>query len=201
MKTVIFTVLFFLFGTSSAVEALPADNLIKLIQQGGYVLYFRHAATDHSEKDIDRKNLKNCDTQRNLSELGKRQAVAIGAGFKEKNIPVGKILASPWCRTRHTAQLAFGRANLNSDLGFSISLSREDTQHLKNALEIMLTTTPDDGVNTVLVSHTSNLKETTGIWPKPEGAIAVFRPDAEEKLGYKYFGMIEPNYWFGLAAD
>ena len=179
---------------------MTPDELVKLIQQGGYVLYFRHAATDHNQSDIDRSNLDDCKTQRNLAELGRRQAKAIGAGFKSFNIPVGKILSSPWCRAKDTATIAFGRVEPTQDLGFSISKTKEETDYLSKALIKMLTEPPAAGTNTLLFAHTSNLKDATGIWPKPEGAMIVFKPDQDEKTGYKYFGMIEPNYWLGLFA-
>ncbi len=180
---------------------LTADELVKMLQQGGYVVYLRHAATDLQQKDSDRKNLENCGTQRNLSELGKQQAMAIGAGFKTKKISVGKILSSPWCRTKDTAYLGFGRAEITTELSFSISKSSEDTQRLSTLLNIMLTQQPEVGTNTILVSHSSNLKEAAGVWPKPEAVMVVFKPDQNEESGYKYYGMIKPNYWLGLAEN
>jgi len=176
-----------------------ADELVKMMQQGGYVIYFRHAATDHSQKDVDRKNLTNCATQRNLSELGKKQSLAIGVGFKTKNISVGKILSSPWCRAKDTAKLGFGRVEIVADLGFSISRSKQDTRRLSKALNKMLSQPPENGTNTLLFSHTSNLKEATGVWPKPEAVMMIFKPDQSKDLGYEYFGMITPDYWLGLA--
>lgn len=201
MKDLFKAALLLLVGLN-AVQAndLTADELVEMMQQGGYVIYLRHAATDHKQKDIDRKNLENCGTQRNLSELGKQQAMVIGASFKVKNISVSKVLSSPWCRAKDTAYLGFGRAEITSDLGFSISKSTEDTQRLSKALNRMLVEQPASGTNTVIVSHTSNLKEATGVWPKPEAVMVLFKPDQEETSGYKYLGMIKPDYWLSLAS-
>ncbi len=52
-------------------------------------------------------SLADCDTQRNLGELGRAQAVRIGARFRQQKVKVGKVLASQWCRTTETAQAAF----------------------------------------------------------------------------------------------
>ncbi|ALP54314.1 hypothetical protein Tel_14825 [Candidatus Tenderia electrophaga] len=174
--------------------------LIKLIQQGGYVIYFRHAATDHDQFDLDRSMLDDCSTQRNLDALGRRQAEAIGEGFKRLRIPVGKILASPWCRAKDTAMMAFGRVETTEDLSFSISKGKQETDRLAHALRKMLRETPSPRSNTVLIAHTSNLKEATGIWPKPEGAMAVFKPDPDADTGYEYLGMLGPGYWLGGIA-
>jgi len=79
------------------------------------VLYFRHAATDSGGVDSI-ESLGNCAAQRNLSEQGRTDSRAIGRGFGQSEIPVGRVLASPFCRTLDTARLAFGRAEPTPDL-------------------------------------------------------------------------------------
>ena len=49
--------------------------------------------------------LDDCATQRNLDDAGRAQARALGARLKAERIPIGRVLASPWCRTRETAVL------------------------------------------------------------------------------------------------
>src|SRR5918992_1485576 len=85
------------------------------LRRGGYVLALRHAATDFSMSDTTR-DLRDCSRQRNLSAEGRRQARSIGSAFRRLGIPVGVVLASPYCRTRETARLAFGRARSSRDL-------------------------------------------------------------------------------------
>src|SRR3970040_1898699 len=41
--------------------------LVEALRQGGYVIYFRHARTDFSQKDV---SLAGCERQRNLSDYG-----------------------------------------------------------------------------------------------------------------------------------
>jgi Histidine phosphatase superfamily (branch 1) len=84
-------------------------RLADRLRRGGYVLAFRHAATDFSMTDSTR-DLRDCSGQRNLTAEGRRQARSIGREFRRLAIPVGRVLASPFCRTRETASLAFGRA-------------------------------------------------------------------------------------------
>ncbi len=76
--------------------------LLDLLARGGLVIFFRHAATDFSQTDTDRQNLQNCQTQRNLSEQGRSDARGIGQAFQALGIPVGQLLASPYCRTLET---------------------------------------------------------------------------------------------------
>src|SRR6266850_170464 len=90
-------------------ELTPAELLAEL-RKGGYVLYFRHAATDFSQNDERMKSYEDCADQRNLIDRGRSDARAIGAAIRELRIPVERVLASPFCRTVETAQLLFGRA-------------------------------------------------------------------------------------------
>ena len=46
-----------------------------------------------------------CATQRNLTDAGRAEARAIGAAIRALRIPVGDVLASPYCRTMETGTL------------------------------------------------------------------------------------------------
>ena len=64
---------------------LAGKTLIAALRQGGYVIYFRHAATDMTQTDSD---LSRCETQRNLNAQGRADARVIGAAFQTLGIPV-----------------------------------------------------------------------------------------------------------------
>jgi len=174
-------------------ELKSSEVLIDDIRKGGYVLYFRHAATNRSQTDIDTSNLDDCSTQRNLSEKGREQSRVIGKAFRELDIPVGTVLTSPYCRCVDTAMLAFGRGIKRQDLQFTISKDKQETQRLSDVLKVMLATIPAAGTNTVLVGHTGNLREATNVWPKPEAVMHVFEPLGVN--GFKHIGRIEPDRW------
>src|SRR5216684_6878924 len=89
---------------------LPPAELLSELRKGGYVLYFRHAATDFSQNDERMKSYEDCANQRNLIDRGRAEARAVGAAIRELRIPIEPVLASPFCRTVETAQLIFGRA-------------------------------------------------------------------------------------------
>lgn len=55
--------------------------------------------------------LADCASQRNLNDAGVAHAKRIGKWFAEKKLRPTKVRHSPWCRTRDTAQLAFGRSS------------------------------------------------------------------------------------------
>ena len=56
------------------------------------------------------KSYEDCASQRNLTDKGRGEARAIGEHVKRLGIPIGTVLASPFCRTMETARLAFGKA-------------------------------------------------------------------------------------------
>ncbi|HET7524673.1 MAG TPA: histidine phosphatase family protein [Burkholderiaceae bacterium] len=74
---------------------------------------FRHGKTDLSTTDADRGSLANCAAQRILSAQGRQQMTDIGQQVRRLGIPVGTVLASPYCRTLDTAKPAFGRVTSN----------------------------------------------------------------------------------------
>jgi hypothetical protein len=87
--------------TAAASEAAAWNAL----RQGGIVL-FRHANAPGGG-DPAGMQLGDCATQRNLDEAGRLQARRIGDAFRTRDIAVGRVLTSQWCRTRETAELAF----------------------------------------------------------------------------------------------
>src|SRR3990172_5990252 len=96
--------------SSVPARTIPPAELLATLRQGGYILYFRHAGTDFSQNDKNMKSYEDCANQRNLTDKGRNDARAIGAAIRELRIPVGRVMASPLCRTVETAELVFGRA-------------------------------------------------------------------------------------------
>jgi hypothetical protein len=86
--------------------------LLNMLRQGGYILYARHGEATVGE---DQRNLsfRDCNTQRNLSMYGRRQAVYYGEILRSLNIPISyPVISSPFCRAIETAKLAFGWENI-----------------------------------------------------------------------------------------
>lgn len=153
--------------------------LLPKLQKGGYVFYFRHAATDMFQLD-DHPVIGDCATQRNLSDEGKDQALAIGRAFRSQNIPVGMVLSSPFCRCVETAQLAFGKAVVEDSLFFATRLSAEERNNNAKRLRNLMAKRPNPGSNTVIVAHNANLMEAYGIWPDEEGDAYLYKPSGAD---------------------
>ncbi len=172
-------------------EWRDVPDLVARLRNGGMVLYFRHAATDRSQKDARPVVLSDCAKQRNLSDEGLRQSQTIGEAFRALGIRVGPVFSSPFCRTIDMANLAFGKFEKWGSLAFVIGVSAADKSIAEAALRRMLSEPPPAGQNRVVISHTANLKDATGIWPKPEGVAIVFEPRGAQ--GFQPVARIAPD--------
>lgn len=77
--------------------------------RSGAVLLMRHTQTTAGVGDPAGWRLERCDSQRNLDASGIAHARRIGQWFASRQLRVTVVRNSPWCRTRDTAMLAFGR--------------------------------------------------------------------------------------------
>jgi phosphohistidine phosphatase SixA len=94
------------------VAAAADDNEAAAWQalRAGAIVLFRHAQAP-GVGDPAQFRIGDCNTQRNLDATGRAQSQRIGARLRAQGVTVGKVLASQWCRTMETAELAFpGRA-------------------------------------------------------------------------------------------
>lgn len=196
-------VLFCILAISSSVFAsqklaMTPSELVKALQQGGYILYIRHGKTQLSQKDSPTADLSDCSKQRNLSEEGIQQTQEMAKQLKQHGIAVKQVWSSPYCRCVDTAKYLFGDFLIEPQLQFSISKNPVESKKLGMALKRMMLELPQDGHNYAFVGHTSNLRDGVGVWPKPEGVMVVFK-NQSGKLVYQ--GMIQPNDWRTLESS
>jgi broad specificity phosphatase PhoE len=160
------------------------------LRDGGHVLVFRHARTD-TRTELQ-ESLDSCARQRNLTRAGRAQARRIGADLRALGIPIGEVLASPMCRTRETAELAFGEAELSRDLlSLGVDGTAADDEERITALEEAVAARPAEG-NTVLVTHTGNIGNALGE-SVDEGEALVYTRG-------RLVRTVRPEEWSALAA-
>lgn len=146
--------------TGSPAVAAGNDALWTLLRGGGQVVLLRHAATDMEQRDHVGAPLSDCSRQRNLNEDGREDARLIGAVFRVRAIPVGRVLSSGYCRCMETAQLAFGRAEGWAAL--QQALTNKTLQEARVAeIRAVAGERPTDG-NLVLVTHQYPVRLLTG---------------------------------------
>lgn len=181
-------------------SAAFAASLLRDLRAGGLVIYFRHSLTIRAgQPDND---LSSCDNQRNLTEAGRALSRTIGEAIRNLRIPVGDVLASPYCRCYETAQLAFGR---HAVAGFLETNGDPDDFAEKARLAELaarLRVQPSGATNTVLVAHGNNLGGLAKWHGYPRLRIAeaeavVFKPRGDGPA--EVLGTVMGNAWGGLT--
>ncbi|HYQ94227.1 MAG TPA: histidine phosphatase family protein [Burkholderiales bacterium] len=175
-------------------ELAPAQLLAELLK-GGYILYFRHAATDFSQNDERMKSFEDCARQRNLVDRGRSDARAAAAAIRRLGIPVERVLASPFCRTVETAQLLFGRAEKMQEVRGGPSAPAGSERYA--ALRKILATPVPAGTNLAVVGHGNPFHSVAGPPYLAEGEAAVIRPLGAD---FQIVARIPVDRWDALAS-
>jgi phosphohistidine phosphatase SixA len=164
-----------------AQPALPApaagsaeqDRLVQALRGGGVVVLMRHSATVPGIGDPPGFRMDDCPTQRNLSDAGRAQAQRIGQWFRQHGIEPTILRASPWCRTRETAMLAFGRSEDWPALSNLLRDRSRQDEHAKEVLDSIARIGARD--LHVLVSHGVTIDAFIGEYLQ-QGEMVVVRP-------------------------
>jgi broad specificity phosphatase PhoE len=180
-----------LLGLLLAIVPLAAqadEALWKLLQQGGQVLFIRHAATTPGVGDPEGFRLEDCKTQRLLSEEGRAQAKRLGETLGKRRVPIGQVVSSPWCRCIDTAELAFGRVDerwgaLGNLFGRSQAAQAQVTDMRRRIGAYR------GKSNLVLISHGSTAAALAGVSPD-QAEIVVLTPLGGDK--FRIAGRIAP---------
>ncbi len=148
----------------------------RLLTDGAIVL-FRHASAP-GVGDPAGFVLGDCATQRNLSDEGRDEARRIGERFRERQVKVGRVLTSRWCRARESARLAFPRpADTVRDEplfdSFFSDRGRAEAQTRKARALLMQWKGP--GV-LVVFTHQVNITRLTDVFPA-SGEGVIVRPE------------------------
>src|SRR5262249_2820684 len=150
-------------------EEVTEDELIAKLQNGGYVVYMRHAQRysgprDDLDADSPPAAFADCTNQRNLTPYGIGEAAPNGEKNRRAGIRVGQVLVHPECRTRDTAMFTFGHAKLDRGM-FDVDFIRRQ-----------LATAPKPGTDDFLVGGEYPLRQIIG-FQIDTGEMAIFQPD------------------------
>ena len=179
------------------------DNaIVTLLRGGGYILYFRHAQTDWAQTDkITRKeDWTSCDPKqvRQLSAEGRRTATAVGQAIRALELPVGRVLSSPYCRTVETARLmGLGPVTTTDDvMNLRVADYFGGTRAIVARARALLSTRPENATNWVVVAHGNVARAATPVYPgEAEGV--VFLPHGDGL--FSLIGRLTPAQWEMLA--
>lgn len=183
-------------GEARETTASQGDGLLARLRDGGFTIVIRHAATDRSRPDAATVDLDDCATQRNLSAQGRADAKAIGAAVGRLDIPIGEVWASPYCRSKDTAELAFGRFEVVA--GLERLYPERDERADERLNRRIVDRAPSTGEPNLIISghgvYPSVLSPAVAIG---EGEAAVYTRAGD---GFGLVDRIEPDEWAALGA-
>lgn len=139
-------------------------NLVSPMTDGQHILFMRHADAP-GFSDPASYRLDQCSTQRNLGELGKKQAERTGQWLNQQGIERAKVFSSPWCRCMDTATLLNkGPVMSEKSLGSffeNMTQANQQTEVLRQFVQASLKQFPKTPI--IMVSHHVNIEAFTGV--------------------------------------
>jgi phosphohistidine phosphatase SixA len=185
MKFINFLFVIFI-SLPSVVKADLNEDLISKLKEGGKLIFIRHAYAPGGG-DPNNFDIRDCNTQRNLSDTGKKQAKEIGNFFIKNKILIDKVISSEWCRCKETALLGFNNFETKNFLNsfFSSKFKKNKNQQMKDLKKYVKKWKIEK--NLVFVTHYVVISETLG-YSSTSGEIVV------SDLNFKKIGSIEINY-------
>lgn len=139
------------------------SELSDKLQSSDHVLLMRHTLAP-GLGDPANYTLDNCKTQRNLSEEGRKQAVAVGNWLKKQGVTSADLYSSTWCRCKDTADLLnLGRVTIEPALASffdDMGQAKMSNQKLEKFIAAQLK--KKDKQALILVTHHVNIHEFMG---------------------------------------
>jgi phosphohistidine phosphatase SixA len=170
--------------------AAGSQSSVDLVSSGeANVILMRHALAPGTG-DPGNFTLGECDTQRNLNEVGRQQARDTGRFLKAAGITLSKVYTSQWCRCVETAellQISGEVVELPQINSFFQAMSQADSQ--TQSLKLWLSEYAGDEP-VLLVTHQVNITAYTGVYPQ-SGELVVGRFDSRGE--FTLLGRVEPR--------
>jgi phosphohistidine phosphatase SixA len=176
-----------------AAPGSPADaqDAWAALAAGGHVALIRHGnAPPGRGGDPPGFRLDDCSTQRNLDELGREQARALGEAFRSRGVRVDAVKSSPWCRCLDTAALMTVGPVERSYALIPAVPANPNAATAQRELREMIAGWQGPGT-LVLVAHALTASVLLGILPE-QAEILVLRPAPDSPTGAQVVGRIPP---------
>ncbi len=169
LVSVILCLVFFLLISPSGYAA-DLDSLVAALQGGGYVIVFRHGATDDSQKDAYPFKFDDMSAQRQLSDKGRAMARQLGMALAKLGVPIGDVYTSRLNRAVETGKVIGGKdvsavdELTDSSAGSASAMANPEAKNAKigRAVRDLVNAPPKAGVNNLAVTHKTNVTDAFG---------------------------------------
>ena len=208
LVSIISCLVFFLL-TSPPTHAADLDSLVASLKSGGYIIVFRHGATDDSQKDVYPFKFDDMSAQRQLSDKGRAMARDLGAALAKLGVPVGEVYTSRLNRAVETGKLIGGKdvapvdELTDSGAGSSSAMANPDGKNAKagRAVRELVNVPPKAGANNMAVTHKTNVTDAFGkeFADIREGEALVYKTSASGPAAF--VARVQANDWIALAGS
>jgi phosphohistidine phosphatase SixA len=175
LSIVVFAALSWFAVGVNAQQSTDAEQLWSALKAGGHIALMRHALAPGTG-DPGNFVIDDCSTQRNLSDRGREQARRIGREFRDRDIAIGRVLSSLWCRCLETAEL-LGLGSVEPFPVLNSFFRRTERRAEQTAGLREFVNRPIEGSSLVLVSHQVNITALTGVFPSSGEIIVIRAPE------------------------
>lgn len=177
-------------SSGSAVGRDP--DIWSQLKRGGHVILIRHGEVDNlSRSTSPDADFEGCEGQYNLTDAGRAQVKQLGDVLRKRKIPIGGVLASPLCRTRDTARIAFSTFRVWPLLEPLPEIDLDDRQKRIDAISKVISDFSGRD-NLVLITHQPNI-DALSLEVVDTATMVVLKPDG--KNGFKTVQKVPPNVW------
>ncbi len=143
-------------------------------------LIVRHALAPGMGDPADFK-LSDCQTQRNLNVVGRKQAKSIGDFIKKNYTGAVEVYSSEWCRCLETAKiLGLGSVEKLSELN-SFFQNMSEEQRVTNNFKKWLSESNKNNLK-IFITHQVNITALLGVFPQSGEVIAARMKNGETKV-------------------
>lgn len=144
--------------------ATAQSDLASKLKDGNHVLLMRHADAP-GYGDPKNYQISECSTQRNLGDMGRKQAKNTGDWLSNQGIEQAKVYSSPWCRCVDTATLLNkGAVKKEVALGSffdDMSQAKRQTDELVKLIAAERKQSPNMPI--IMVTHHVNIQSYVGM--------------------------------------
>jgi phosphohistidine phosphatase SixA len=173
------------FGFTPSVGALAQDvagpELAKVLSRGGYVLVMRHASSPREAPTKETANADNTNLERQLDEVGRKGAAAMGDVLRALRIPSARYSQARPIEALETVRfLRLPGAAQIVELGDGGRSMQGVTEVQATWLRTRVAQSPQSG-NTLIVTHQPNLARAFPDWGAAvaDGETVVLRTDGK----------------------
>ena len=191
-------------------NAAELDGLVSSLRSGGYVIVFRHGATDDSQKDVHPFKFDDMSAQRQLSDSRPQpRASAWRMRSRDLGVPIGEVYTSRLNRAVETGKLLSGKdvspvdELTDSGAGSASAMANPDGKNANagRAMRDLVNTPPKTGLNNLAVTHKTNIADAFGkeFADIREGEALVYKTSASGPA--VLVTRVQPDEWIAQAGQ